>query len=327
MEEKKKKSFFKWLEEKKIRQVLFFVVSMVVLVGVFVPTNLFFRWKSDKNVIENLELVTDYKIISEIENVEVENNKINISGWVLRQESKNVNVRVLLKATDGSDSKLLYTNKMERNDIGNYFKETWDFGEIGFVTDVKKDELLDTCYEVLLVLDYEREIQREEGTIVKSECKKFSTGEYLYNEKIYHYNPLVFSHPKINDERIAEVVEAGILHANLENGEMYIYQYENALYWIIPADYAYLKDKIYIPYHIRTSDVEKLPEDRRESGLENKSFTFEKNEMEIEDTAYRVAVNKLPDEYPATDVLTGIYDRENKEWIQKARFQVEFSFD
>jgi len=121
----------------------------------------------------------------------------------------------------------------------------------------------------------------------------------------------------IKSELLREVFTNGRLCFYQKNEGMYVYQYNDQLYWIANEEFDYDEDKLtYIQYQLYTPQINKLPENRMQYGFDNLDFNFEEYEYVDENTApYRVAIKDIPADYPITYIVTGVYDTVNKAWI------------
>jgi len=130
-----------------------------------------------------------------------------------------------------------------------------------------------------------------------------------------------------------------------ENGEKKIYQSqyitkykENALRtakskeWkknsdrLLADEFYFEEDGLtYIQYHLDTSRIDMLPEDRLQNQWywDNRGFVFE--EMELLDkklSPYRVAVCEIPNDYPVTCCWTGYHNGTDWVWREYTNLDV-----
>jgi len=320
MEGNKKESIFKRIENNVLLQVVIFVVSMAVIVGGYVGLSGYAKKVGYEKGIQDANVTTDYDVLVSMEEVIEENGVMTLSGWVMRLDSVNKDVYLVLKEVDGTEQVVLETELLEREEIEEYFKTGWEFGEVGFETKVKEKEIKkDTCYEAILYLNYETEQENAEGkSVVVAEGKKIASGKYLYNGELYRYNPETFVEPQFEDAFMQEVVDNGEMYFYGVEEDMWIYEYQGSMYWIAGEKFGFDADgSTYIPYHTYTWEREKLAEKDQEYGYTNLDFRFEQEEFVLDgkDDFYRVAARELPVEYFVTMIRTGLYDYNEREQI------------
>ena len=127
---------------------------------------------------------------------------------------------------------------------------------------------------------------------------------------------------------LQDVFTKGKLCFYLDDIGIYVYQYDDKLYWIADEKFKFNEDGLtFIQYQIYTSQKDKLPEHRIQHGFDNLGFYFEEYEYKDENTyPYRVAIQDLPYEYPITSILTGVYNSSEKSWVWSKQFQIEHNF-
>lgn len=297
------KKFADQLKRNKKMQVCFFTLSMIVLIALYVPVMYSIRETREKANIEKQGLVKDYKILFKIEEFTNEKEVLSLNGWLLRLGSENIDVKVVYRAIDGSDIEVASVSSDERNSINNYFSVSNDFGKSGFVANIKKNVLQENlCYEILFVLDYK--IENEEGS------KKISSGKFVYNGELYHYNPTTYVAPKFADNKLNTVLKDGILRFYDSEMGCWIYSYENQLYLIINDKFGLKDDRTYrMKFHTHTAQWELLSEGRRQYGFDSRDFFFDEKEYVLsEESEYRVAVLDIPDNYEVSWIELGMYE-------------------
>lgn len=115
------------------------------------------------------------------------------------------------------------------------------------------------------------------------------------------------------------LVKTGILKAYVPENEVYVYQFNNVLYWLIghPVD-----KRTEIIFHLHTNEPEKLPEHRKKYKFDNLGFR-PGGKTEITNTMrcgkYRVFEKSLPSEYNITSVTVGFNTDGKITWTRSFR--------
>lgn len=319
----KKPGVFERLQMNKKKRVLFFVVSMVMLVAFYLPTIFLIQQHRENVILHEMHLSTDTQVLSNVEITNSEKGLLEFSGWALRLNSKTTNICMILEDTSEKTKAVILPTQVKENSISEYYVQGWNSGKNGFAASIKEKKIQkDVCYEIILLLDYEEEIEGSSGIEVQNNCKKISTKKYLFNGNIYPFNVAEFQPPMVYDIALYEVLQNGTLCSYEPEGNMYIYQYNNKLYWFLRSDCEAVEENHYVPYHIHTSMVSNLPDESEQYGFENRDFYFSNNEVQVAGELYRVAIADLPHEYAITYVSTGLYSLQNSKWIWNTRFQV-----
>ena len=159
----------------------------------------------------------------------------------------------------------------------------------------------------------------EDDTERKIKGKKISTNQYLYNGKIYGYNPTEIDFPQFVDETMNKVISQGLLLGYNSTHRTWLYQKEDSLYWIIDNKVEENRNEnMFFFFHAYTNETNALPIHRQQYGFDNMDFYFKDWEIPFElEERYRVAVRKLDVTYPITYIRTGEFDKENdeKNWV------------
>lgn len=299
------KRLFRTLEESRKRQVVFFCASMVILCLCY--------FVSIKMLDRKFELIEDdytwaYQVDSIIEN----NGKLKITGWAFltKQNAAQKEFEILLR--DVQTEKIFYP-KMKyncREDVNQYFLCEYDYSQSGFeaIFSVDKLDMDNGVYEVIL----------------KPRAKRsaYLTEIYYADRQMMFTNPTTFKSLNVIGTDLEKIVEEGILRVYRPDYGVYVYQYEDELYYIANSEYAFSESgKTYIECGISTTQVSKLPQERLDMGANtgNEAFFFE--EYEIQDQLleqYRVAKKSLPNQYAIQEMWTGAYS-DGWIWIQYFR--------
>lgn len=304
MEEgKKKERFFKRLSKNYKMQIKFCITSMIVLFVLYLPLSVWVDTINNRKMI-NGELSSDVTLFSNISEVKIENGQVNLLGWILKVDAKITGVTILLEASKGN-SEILKTKLTDSNEVAdyvNYLKledSTVGRGILASITENKLQQ--DVSYEICLNVDYE--------TGQGETTKKVSTLQYLYNGNLYNYNPEDTITPAFKDKHMSEVIEKGYLCSyNRENG-IWIYFYENDLYWILDSNLEWNQDEnLYMFLHFYELDA-LLSGGFAQNEFDNKDFIFKNKELEFgQKEDYRVAKVKIEEGFQTAYLSTGYYD-------------------
>ena len=318
--EEKKISIFKKIENSFLLQVVFFVVSMVVIVGAYALMTGHAKKTGEFKTIKETKVQEDYNILVSVEKAETMEGVLQLSGWAMRLDSVTKRVHLVLREVGGKEEFVLETKLSARKDVEEYFKQDSDFGRIGFNAEIEKKELkADTCYEIIVYLMYETMQENEEGLPILVDLeKKIAGGMYLYNGELVRYNPLTLELPKFEDTFMREVVDKGELYFYGAEEDAWIYEYQGTMYWIAGEKFAFNEaGRTYIPGHVYTTEFDKIPERMKDIRRFGYDFIFEEREMTLDknDQSYRVAFRMLQGDCIITWMRTGLYDPESSEWI------------
>ena len=310
-----KTGFWKKIEKNKKLQVLFFCVSMVLLVEVY--SALLGLVKG--NNINKRKVTSDFSLLNCVEKVFEDKSKLIISGWALRVDGVNENISIVLKEVNKENQKVLSTKMIERNEIAESFGYNEKFGPCGYIASVKKKDLeKDTCYEILLFLDSYISIENDEENTRRKETKVF-TGKYLYNGNVYWYNPLIFEPPNVVDEYLLEIVHKGKVLTYDKEKKVWIYQYKDNLYWIVSSELiGTLEERVEIPMFTFFSRVDEqvvtLPNLKK---IYKGYYLTEVDYEEKDQEAYFICSMPLSKEHTIYAINTGVYNNSGnrKGWV------------
>lgn len=320
-QDKKRSNLILAIEERFIFKILTCITLCSFIILCFLVLNKMI----DKRKFREYIITNDIKLINSIEDVNIENDYINISGYAFIIE-KNIlesEISIFLRNVITEQEVWLNTEQVYRPDVNEYYNFKYDYSNSGFKSSARLKQIKQNeTYEIIVNIDY---IEKIDNINKEKTRKTVSTNQYLLDNKIYTYNPENFDIPEmnINSMLLREVFLNGQLCFYNRTIGMYIYQYRDSLYWIASENFVFGEKETYIPYQIFTSDIYKLPENCISYGFEILDFNFENYEYKDEETfPYRVAIREMPQEYPITFIISGVYDRDMKETLWSNTFQV-----
>ena len=306
--------FLRKLEKSLMLQCTFFVVSMTSIFAIYV----FCINRINYKEIKNAEIIKDRKVVFSLDINEKDNV---LTGWVFREESKINKVQILLQDVNTGQKKIYGAKQYENMEVERkYFLEDEEYGELGF--EVRGNVNSKKCYEIFIVLTYD---YHSEPTSNESNIVCFATDRFLYGNEVHVSNPLTFLEPEFMDGHMKNVISNGILKLYSKEHDVWVYQYEDKFYYVTGDKFEFATEgKTHISYHVFTTKVNELPEERIQYGFDNLDFRFEDNELIFEKPEnYRVAVKEIPKGYPITNIYIANYD----DSIQQAIWWDYFSFN
>lgn len=301
----------------KLQIIVCLVLCSFVVFGFFIVDKII-----EKKAYYKYEIIDDYNVVTSIEKLDINNNNLLIDGYAFILNNKSPNTSISLFLRNVINGKEIWADIEEkiRPDIGSYFSD--EYKSSGFQASFSMDSKIKSnqCYEIIINIDsIDNNNKRNRKTV--------STKKYFFDGKLYNYNPNTFDNPilDLESELLYKVFTEGQLCYYQKDAGMYIYKYLDNIYWIANKDFMFSQNgKTSIPYHINTTQKNKLPTHRIKNGFDNLDFYFEEFEYRSETTSpYRVAIRNIPDDYPIANIRTGHYDTVNKTWY----WSLIFSFD
>ena len=327
--EKRKSGFFEMTRKNHKMKI----VTCVVLSSIIIA--LYFILDSIVPIKVNYIISNDMNLINQIEKVSIEDNIINISGYafILDMNSDDTKISILLRGVN--EGKEIWTDVKQtfRADVNSYFNSDNKYENTGFYASIEEKKLdIDECYEIIVKLKYVTSTANTDMQNTGNNASKtVSANRYIMNGELYSYNPykLDQSDMKTTSKLLREVFTSGQLCFYQKNVGMYVYQYDGRLYWVANKEFVFAEDrKTRIPYYAYTSQTDKIPENSIQYGFDYLDFYFEEYEYNGENTApYRIAIRDIPDTYPISYIITGVYDTVNSEWLWKKQFQLNHDFE
>ena len=309
MKEKKVKNIH--VKMKKIWRYIFFLGSMLLLLIGYQGIKKIIR--SNYSVIED-----DFSWVYQIDSMTEKEDKFYIKGWAFREnlDARKDRFDIILCDVSSGDSVVMDIKYESRVDVNNLFLCEWDYTESGFIATIDKEKIdSENCvYELLLQ--------------PKSQRSAYKTNVFFHKGQISFTNPIEFIPLDTTGTDLELISQEGILRGYLSDVGVYIYQYDKYIYWIMDKSYTFNAfGNAYVQYQLYTNQPWNLPEERQLEGKDSgyMSFQFKENELTTLYTGiYRVAKEKLPQNYSITSIKTGVT---TDEWLWKYTFRPWYEYD
>ena len=285
----------------------------IILSSIVIVSYMIINGSINNKRLRKYTIVDDISLINMVENLDIEDDKIILRGYafILERDSIDSSISVFLRNADTGREVWLENEHVDRPDVNAYYDCEYNYGKSGFVASIDNDKLdKDEVYEIIINVD---NIDSKEKDNFRTTV---SSKQYIQDNKLYSYNPNEFDMPDLSMESdlLKEVFQNGHLCFYQKDAGMYLYQYNDKLYWVVTKDFKFEPDgSTYIICGFYTSQISKLSNTDRQQGVDRLSFYFEEYEYKEENTSpYRVAILNIPKNYPITYMITGIYDEKTE---------------
>lgn len=308
--------------KKTILQAIVCVGLLCVIWGGYYFANRRLRDVNEINRIRKSSVSFSYNMLGEVEDITYKNGKAVLSGWAMQLNAEIARVYLILQPVDGGDAEVIPAECVTQDIMSKYYMVDEKSDEVRFTANLNEKKIQkDMCYEVLLWVEYEEAVADRKVML----NRKITTGEFLYEGAICRCNPKTFSEPEITDEEMVKVMKQGSLRAYDLEKQIWIYQYENKLYYIIKQlEKSLTEADICIPVMPSTLKKEVLPEHRQQYGFDHwGSFSEDESYAREGILPYQVVTVGIKEEYPVTYISTGLYDNVTQEWIKQFRITLE----
>ncbi len=245
----------------------------------------------------------------EVEDASVHGGSYELTGFAFMPEKElpQRDFTLFLKSMDtGKMIQMKTEYGIERDDVEEYFQCGEDDIHSGFCAIVDMSDI-DKKQEYEVYVKY--------GWMFP-----IPSGVYVTLDDIHFLPEEDISEPKVAGTDLEEIVNEGTLLFCDPNQSCYVYQHDWSLYWLASKDFPFGKTDGYtlIEYHVWTTQVENLPEDRRLLDLDFDWISRNFEEYEISDTMncglYRVYQRDLPRDYSVLSVFTGCRNENGLAW-------------
>jgi len=308
--------------KKMIIQAVICIGLLCVIWGGYYLVNSKIEDVNEISRIRKSSVSFSYNMLGEVESIEYKNGNVVMSGWAMQLNAEIARVYLILQPVDGGDAEVIPAEYMTQDIMSKYYMVDEKSDEVRFTAKTSEKKIhKDMCYELQLWVECEESVADKKVML----NRKITTGEFFCGGVIRRYNSEVFSEPEITDEELVKVMKQGSLRAyDLEN-QIWIYQYENKLYYIIKQlEKSLTEADICIPVMPSTSKNELLPEHRQQYGFDHwGAFTEDESYAREGILPYQVATVEIKEDYPVTYISTGLYDSATQEWIKQFHITLE----
>ncbi len=311
--------------------IINFIATIIILVGFIVYNFIIYQ-----NHRHRCNLTPDgEKYCYGIDSFEQEDESYVLEGWFFEVKSirgekqivsdEDAELALALIPIDEAEEGRIVENATfmnmvmihdERPDVNNYFSCEYDYSKCGFTAtvDCEDIDLLNNSYRVAVKPD------------TNMSTKAILTNVYLTDEGISYTNPSQSPELDVEGTDLSEIVNNGVRLSSRPDFNCYIYQFDDKIYWIADEGFSFCDSgETYIQYHINTTQIKNLPQERLENGWlwSNIGDDFEKHEItnQMNSGKYRVSMRSIPSDYSVINISTGYFD---ETWVWASDFKPIF---
>lgn len=256
----------------------------------------------------------------QVEEVSVEEDRLELTGVCFWYEQGPKDFTITLQSTQtGKRCPMRTQCGLSRPDVSAYFHQ--DDLAAGFSASCQGIQAGEE-YEILLDFGLLRVLPTHVYlTMAQQESDTEARRVHI------HYVPEAMFQPLESEGTdLEEIVNHGALRVYRPDFHIYVYWYENKLYWIAEEGFFFEQDgSTRLEMALHTTEPEKVPENVWRSDLQCVLFgvRFEDSELNGNFGRYRVCAKEMPKEYTITSVKTGYYA---KKWVWADSFWPVFDF-
>lgn len=214
-------------------QIIFFLLIMIMLFGLYFGAAEIVKWKVEKNVVKELQGEKNFNFVTSLKDSIIDNDKIVISGVASCPDTIISKVTLSLREIDTGEEYIYKTTLLEDKMMSKNFNSFWN-ESAGFTSIISKEEISqEDCYEVLLTITYEVEKEDASGKKLYEKYRtKLLIDKYLYEGNLYGYNPVEFFSPNVLDDEQRKIINSGEVLLFDKAKEFWVYKYNSNIYWI-----------------------------------------------------------------------------------------------
>jgi len=291
------------MKSHKTKKRIICPLFMAVLILIIINVSLLYFYGHTIVYNKYIPSVNPENIVFQVEQADIENDTLHLLGWCFDTSTKETDtiistLRAIVADLNRSDVFHFYNGivGIPSPDVDSYFDNmNHKYAYCGFEIIIDLGSLsYDNDYEIMLQLD------KQDDTIVH-------TGLFLHNKQVMRINPKFANSIEIEGTDLEPIIRQSQVKVYRPEEGIYIYQRDNALYYII-EDYYDLDNGLgRIAFNVFTTMPELLPPDRITYGYESLDWDFSQYEItdKIDSGKYRVAVFLIPQRYPVTTIQTG----------------------
>lgn len=251
----------------------------------------------------------DFSFVFQIDEVREEGKTFILDGWAFKLGADAAEGSMSILLYDIEEEKIVYpkvSEYVEREDVNRYFLCEYDYTDCGMVVSFNSKKL-DVAYK-----DYEILVSDEVNEQV------YQTGTYISGGRLVYCSPKGHCDLQIDNMELERVINEGVLRVYEPENGTYVYQYEGKMYWFANNKFFFNEySNTGTILHYYTTQVEKLPDARKQYKFDNHDFWYSEEAFEYGD--WNVVIKKIPTDYSISKILTGNYREGITVWQKEFR--------
>lgn len=303
--------------EKKKLFIELAIMAMIILAFIIVNIKI-----NESRFTEDSRDSYSLDYVFQLDKVEFSADEITVDGWCFRMgedtTENGTSPELILVNVQTKKTRRYSTDIVVRDDVNRYFDCEFNYSNCGFCTHMNKNALnLDeNTYEVFLHY--------------KGESYGIQTDVFLSKDGVSYTNPQKFRRIESSNVDLIELTENGILRFYIPDKDVYVYQYDDFLFWILGPSYEYSCDITEkMQYQTWTTQGTLLPitEYRKDNFADNFQFSLQDYWCEnLSGDGYNVYQRELPNTYAIARILTGDYS-DSEKWVWTRCFRPYYQIE